>query len=293
MTQTRNLAHLLGIGTDPALSRLLRACGVDEACVTGRASDYDHFLALAAALPLCEGHPLRDAVHVKLTAATGLSAPLCPHTAKAYWDTWVERYWYGGDVPTPSLPALCPFCAPCKPSVRRREEMVALPDPLLVLGKNLGEWSLALEALLPDDGRAALVTLPEAYEFLRPNPYHANLAVEKIHRGEEMTEGEKNLLWAQALRVWGQAALHRGSTLLWRGGDPRGVLSLLGYLDASRALPPTVWIPRRPADAGAVSGLYPTLRTGMSLPVGEDARREYAAAAPLGNCVFVEETELV
>ena len=289
MTQLRNLAHLLGIGTDPALSRLLRACGVDEACVTGGASDYDKFLALATALPLCEGHPLRDGIHAKLTSAMGLSAPLCPHTAKAYWDAWVERYWYGGDtLPLPPLPASCPSCASCKPVVWLKDALTALPDPLLVRGENLIEWSFALEAFLPDEGGVAAVTLPETYGFVRPNPYHAGLAVSKSCGGEELADTDRNLLFTQALRVWGLALVSRDVTLLIRGGTSQTVLSLLAYLDASHALPRIVWIPAVPTDAGAVSGLYASVRTGMTLADSSPHRRDYAASAPIGTCVFLE-----
>lgn len=283
----RNLADLLGLGTDPAISRLLRACGAEESCITGGASDYDKFLALAATLPLCEGHPLRDRMQTALTAATGLHASLCPHTAKVYWDTWVERCWYGEDAPPP-LPTACPACAVCKPVVWRWEEMIALPDPLLVQGGNLVEWSFALEAFLPDEGGVAAVTLPETYGFVRPNPYHAGLAVSKSCGGEELADTDRNLLFTQALRVWGLALVSRDVTLLIRGGTSQAVLSLLAYLDASHALPRIVWIPAVPTDAGAVSGLYASVRTGMTLADSSPHRRDYAASAPIGTCVFLE-----
>ena len=108
MYSPRNPAELLGLGTDPALIRLLRACGTDEAYITGNASDYDKFIALAAAMPLCEGHPLRGEVNVKLTEATGVALPLCPHTVKTHWDGWVDGYLYGeAAASTPSLRIGC------------------------------------------------------------------------------------------------------------------------------------------------------------------------------------------
>ena len=113
----------------------------------------------------------------------------------------------------------------------------------------------------------------------------------KISGGEALTDAERDLLVTQALRVWGLALVSRDVTLLIRGGTSQAVLSLLAYLDASHALPRSVWIPSVPTDAGAVSGVYPALRTGVILPVGEDTLREYAAVAPVGNCVCVEESE--
>ncbi len=290
----RNPADLLGLGTHPALSRLLRACGADEACISGGASDYDKFLALAAALPFCEGHPLREAVNASLTTATEISVPLCPHTARAHWDAWVKRHWYGREEPPPIFPAACPFCASPAPTVLRADGLIRLPDPLAVKSTDLSAWSRELEATLPADGSIAAVVLPAGYAFTRPNPYHADLAVGKVLVGKELTQTEGALLVTQALRVWGLASVSRRITLLLRGGTPDAVLSLLGYLDASRALPATVWIPDDPVHAGAVSGLYRSVKTGMAVtsdvasPSFEAARASYAAVAPIGACVFVE-----
>ncbi len=288
----RNPADLLSLGTHPALTRLLRACGTDEACIAGGASDYDKFLALAAALPLCEGHPLREAVNATLTAATGLTAPLCPHTAKAHWDAWVERFRYGREAPPPRIPAACPCCTPAAPSVLRQDDLADLPHPLSVKAADLTAWSSALEDALPADGRIAAVYLPDGYAFTRPNPYHANLAVKKIYAGEKPTKAEGDLLVTQAFRVWGMDSASRGVTLLLRAGTPDAVMSLLDYLSTSRALPSMIWIPQNPSDAGAVSGLYRTVRTGMTVTAdGKADRFRYAAAAPIGTCVFVGETE--
>ena len=283
----RNPADLLRLGADPALTRLLRACGADEACITGGASDYDKFLALAAVLPLCEGHPLRDAVNTALTNATGLSAPLCPHTAEAHWNAWTDKYWYGRETAPPPIPTACPLCAPSAPTPLSMADLTSLPDPTAVQAPDLPAWSRALENALPTENGIAAVTLPTDYAFTRPNPYHAGLAVGKLFGGETLNKAERDLLFTQALRVWGLSSVSRGSTLLLKGGAPDAVLSLLDYLNTSRALPSVIWIPRFPAEAGAVSGLYPSVRTGMTLPSDIPA---YAAAAPIGACVTVKET---
>ena len=288
MNLPRNPARLLGLGSDPALSRLLRACGTDEACISGGASDYDKFLALAAALPLCEGHPLRDDVNATLTAATGLSSPLCPHTARAHWEAWVQAYWYGSVNDTPILPTECSLCLPAKNTVWRTESITPLPDPLKVRSEDLRAWSAELETALPPCGIASVI-LPENYVFVRPDPYHAALAVGKTAQGELLTDSEGHLLVTQALRVWGLASVRLGTTLLLRGGTPSAVRFLLAYMDTSRALPEVVWIPKDPIHAGEISGLYPTVRTGMIASASPSHRRDYAAVAPVGACVSVEE----
>ncbi len=289
----RNPADLLQIGSDPALCRLLRACGVEEACITGGASDYDKFLALASALPLCEGHPLRDEVNATLTRATGLTAPLCPHTARSHWDAWVEIYHYGGHATATALPTVCPLCTSATPRVIRGEDCACLPDPLAIQAPDLTAWSTALETALPTDGSPALFTLPEGYTFTRPNPYHAGLAVGKTARGEVLTAKERDLLVTQALRVWGLAWVGKEITLLLRGGTPEAVTALLAYLSASKALPPMVWLPDDPAQAESVSGLYPEVGTGYTVEKGapfdvtESMKAAYAKAAPIGRATLL------
>ena len=289
----RNPADLLRLGSDPALCRLLRACGVEEAYSTGFASDYDTFLALASALPLCEGHPLRDEVNAALTRATGLTAPLCPHTARSHWDAWVEIYHYGGHATATALPAVCPLCTPAAPCVIPAANCTRLLDPLAIQAPDLTAWSTALETALPTDGSPALFTLPEGYTFTRPNPYHANLAVGKTARGEALTAKERDLLITQALRVWGLAWAGKEITLLLRGGTPEGVTALLAYLSASKALPCMVWLPDDPAHTEAVSGLYSEVGTGYTvakgepLEVTESRKATYAKAAPIGRATLL------
>lgn len=289
----RNPADLLQIGSDPALCRLLRACGVEEACITGGASDHDKFLALAAALPLCQGHPLRDGVNATLTRATGLTVSLCPHTARAHWDTWVEMNHYGRQTTDTVLPPVCPLCTSAAPRVIRGEDCARLPNPLAIQAPDLTAWSTALETALPTDGSPALFTLPADYAFTRPNPYHANLAVGKTARGEALTAKERDLLITQALRVWGLAWAGKDTSFLLQGGTPEGVMALLAYLSASKALCPMVWLPDDPAQAGAVSGLYPEVGTGYTVEKGapfevtESMKAAYAKAAPVGRATLL------
>lgn len=289
----RNPADLLRLGSDLTLCRLLRACGVDEACITGGASDYDKLLALASALPLCEGHPLQDEVNATLTRATGLTAPLCPHTARAHWDAWVEMNHYGRQATATALPTVCPLCTPAAPRVIRGENCTRLPDPLAIQAPDLTAWSTALETALPTDGSPALFALPEGYTFTRPNPYHANLVVGKTAREEALTAKERDLLVTQALRVWGLAWVGKETSLLLCGGMSEAVTALLAYLSASKALPRMVWLPDDPAHAETVSGLYPEVGTGYTvakgepLEVTESQKAAYAKAAPIGRATLL------
>lgn len=290
----RNPVDLLGLGTTHALSRLLRACGADEACIMGCASDYDKFLALADAMPLCEGHPLRDEINAKLTAATGLDASLCPHTAHLFWERWTDLHWYGRELPP--MTHSCPLCVPSAPTVVHAGEFSTLPTPTEVRAPDLASWSARLEAALPPFGDCLLV-LDGDYTFIRSNPYHANLAVRRLAEGETLTADDRALLTTQALRVWGLALVKEGREahrVLLRGGSPEAVTALLAYLQASKALPSLVWLPDDPTRAEAVSGLYSTVGTGYVLPDGispqeaETIKAAYAAVAPLGRAVILQ-----
>ena len=298
MKTYRNPAHLVGLTENPALDRLMRACGVEESCLSGRASDYERFRALSAAMPLCQGHPEAEQVQRTLTLATGLTAPLCPHTAPFYWNAWVDRFWYGREGQPADLPPICPLCPTVEPTVWR--EYTVLPDPTAIQAADLAAWSAALEADWGRAGTHPLLLLPRDYAFVRPDPYHAGLAVGKVWRGENLTREERDLLLTQALRVWGLAVIKKQAQarpdpppILLEGGSPEAVAALLSYLQASRALPVLIWIPRDPAHSAAVSGLFACVKTGYAVENNdppekvETIRRSYAAVAPVGVAVIL------
>ncbi len=317
----RNPTELLGLDRDPALGRLMRACGVAEACITGGASDYDRFTALAAALPLCVGHPLWATITHTLWVATGLTMPLCSHTAHIYWEAWVAAHWYGdGNCPTANAPGEavpCPLCPPVAPTVLHASEVAALPDPLAAPATvtDLPAWESWLMAGSADaPSKAVMLTLPPRYAFVRPNPYHAaeairvGAAAHAAGTDDRPTTQERdchmgNLLMTQALRVVGKTAISQGLTLLLRGGDPAAVVDALAYLHGQRCLPTLVWFPDDPADAGRVSGLYAAVRTGVLVSsddrstldrsVSELVPASYAAVAPRGRAVVLCGAELV
>ena len=296
----RTPAHLLGLRDDPALWRLMRACGAPEACITGGASDCDRFLALADAMPRLAGHPTQAHVNRILTSATGLTASLCPHTARAHWEAFVKRHWYADALDAETAlangapPPACPCCAPCEPLRLPKRDLSPLPDPLAIPAYSLSAWSEALEHVQSscrDSTVVAAVTLPAAYTFVRPDPYHVGQALERRGEGEALTQKEQDLLLTQALRVWGLAAARDGFSLLLRGGVPAEITALLAYLQGVRALPALTWIPDDPTDAGAVSGLYSTVRTGFDPSAAPDAAARYATVAPLGTAVMLTEDE--
>ena len=296
MSAPRNPADLIGITRNVALRRLLSACGISESRIRG-ASDYDVFLALAEAMPLCVGHPLRDEVNRTLQEAVGGSVSLCPHTAEGIWRAWTERSWYGREDVACVCGAGCPLCGELHPKGLTAEEIIRLPHPVAVVSGDAQAWSHALEAALT--GEYALFSVAESYRFTRPNPYHVGLAVAKAAAGEALTEQENNLLITQAMRVWGlwMGQGNRNGALLLRGGNAAEVTALLAYLHREKALPRLIWIPSEPTAAGNVSGLYPDVGTGVDLSACRTAEEEqtllkrYAAVAPMGRAVVIRPDE--
>lgn len=295
MVQPRNPAELVGLGRDPMMARLLRACGTQEACVTGRASDYDQFLALASAMPLCEGHPIRDQVHAALREATGLTADLCPHTARAFWDAWTELYWLGRDRASKPLHGPCPFCEPVRPKVWTEAELDRLPSPLDVVPRDAEGWTEQVQEVFLKQSGPIVCTLPEDYTFIRPDPYHVREVLRLLSDGATVTPGQRDLLFVQALRIGGQVACKRGEAgrLFLRGGHGEEVTRLLDYLQKSKALAPLIWFPREPEEAETVMGLYNGVEVGLDLSLcmtpeeRQDRIARYATRAPLGRAVVL------
>ncbi len=282
----RNPADLLGISRDLPVIRLLRACGTDEALLN-QGSDYDRFMAFAAAVPLCAGHALAAALVTALQSATGLAVPLCPHTADLYWQAWIQQEWYGREASPVTGPETCPDCDTAVPLTLFSDALVRLPDPLGEgqMGGDLSAWTTCLMETVSSSPKPLLLFLPPDYSFARPDPYHAAVSFAAARRGQADVSA-RDLLFSQALRVIGEAAKEGGKTLLLVGGDPDALREGIDYLSSCNRLPDMVWFPEDPADAGQLSGLYPQVRTGYTADGADlSAPAAYAAAAPAGRAV--------
>ena len=68
--------------------RAMRTAGVDEALITGAASDYEKYLAWARTVPQCIGNPLYHWTHLELRRPFGIKGKLFgPDTAEGIWHT--------------------------------------------------------------------------------------------------------------------------------------------------------------------------------------------------------------
>jgi glucuronate isomerase len=67
--------------------RIMRACGIDEALITGNASFKDKFIAYAKALSLSIGNPLYHWTHMELKQYFGINEPLTEKNAASIYET--------------------------------------------------------------------------------------------------------------------------------------------------------------------------------------------------------------
>ncbi|MDQ0188827.1 glucuronate isomerase [Alicyclobacillus cycloheptanicus] len=81
----RNITDIW-LGGDHYKWRLMRANGVDEAFITGDASDYDKFMAWAKTVPMTIGNPLYHWSHLELRRFFGIDTLLDETTAPAIWE---------------------------------------------------------------------------------------------------------------------------------------------------------------------------------------------------------------
>ena len=76
--------------------RMMRANGVEEAKVTGEASDYDRFLAWAGTVPMAIGNPLYHWSHMELRTYFGVYDIINEQNAPAIWEKVNAKLAEGG-----------------------------------------------------------------------------------------------------------------------------------------------------------------------------------------------------
>ena len=81
----RNIGHLF-LGGDHYKWRAMATYGIDDAAIRGEGSDYDKFMAYAAAMPYMIGNPLYHWTHLELKRVFGIDEPLSAKTAQNVWD---------------------------------------------------------------------------------------------------------------------------------------------------------------------------------------------------------------
>jgi len=89
-TQFKNLSHIWLYG-DHYKWRAMRTAGVDEEFITGKASDYDKFMAWAKVVPKTLGNPLFHWTHLELKRYFEVDDFLNEETADKIWNLSKDR----------------------------------------------------------------------------------------------------------------------------------------------------------------------------------------------------------
>ncbi len=79
------------LGGDHYKWRVMRAQGIDEAYITGNASDWEKFEKWAGIMPVLIGNPLYHWTHLELKRYFGIDKPLNAHTAREIWTACNEK----------------------------------------------------------------------------------------------------------------------------------------------------------------------------------------------------------
>ena len=263
-----NFSEMLCIGGHSGLSDMMRASGVEEAYVTGGASDYHKLEALCKVLHLWSGHPYYAAIHALLRRVFGIDKPLTPQTLPEIWQQTAERLFE-----SPLAPADLPALWGIKKTVTSLSlhDLTEISDE--VLAEDGGEFYLHIQNLIRSfwyppykapisrmtpaedmaarvesfvdeyvNGRCAgiVLDLSESEGFMRPDPYSPAQAVLRLQSTPKtIRETELQMIQSQTLRLVASACVKRNLKLTILRADPAMLSPLCSYLHGCGCLPAT------------------------------------------------------
>lgn len=227
----RNAAELFL--TVPDVCAVMRTAGIEEKFITGEASDYEKFRAFCRIVPDLAGHPLFLSAHLLLRRLLNCPLMLNEENCGAIWQIAADRLALLTDC-TPLLKRLQIGCLfTLHPAVGTQARPLFMPS------------TDDVDDTLPGAAgcTAARHILPRLSAFVKPDPYHADLARKRLTEGQPLDDNAAACLAAQQLRILGREYRRRGWTLqlvVPQGCNPAALDALLAYLSANDALPQTM-----------------------------------------------------
>lgn len=318
----RNVYDLLVDVCPPsALSRLQGSAGTPRPT-----SDYEVFAAVCRAIPQWVGHPLFAIIHELLATVLDCHLPLNQENAPEIWRACAEKF-QSRDIRLPEVlyrMGVKTAYISLSPETFSNDDLtfkIIENDnvrgltlyPLLDAGQLIDDprsmckavwkkppadapaYAHALTSILEKfatlGGLITRVELPDEFEFIRPDPFHADTVWKKTLNQERLSPEDHHLLTAQTLRIWGQACVKFGLSMTLVGGRPRAVSSLLSYLKGCDAFPTVTYAPCSLRDEEQLRSLLSTHQDatpGLAITRGDSLNhiREklitYATISPLG-----------
>ncbi len=341
----------LWLARDTEKQRMMRACGVPEEFITGAGSDYEKFRAYCACAPRFAGNPLFLRGHLELRRYFDCELALNEENCDTIWALTAERLREASMSARGLLLAtgvkelfvladpaedLSPYHTLAAQGFDVRLRPVFCPDRALdpqdadypayleALGLaggvrvcDLASLCLALVRALDRFAalgcRAALHSGGGVTAFCRPDPYHAELVLQKAMRGKgkELSSEEVALFFAQLHRMLGREYVGRGMVMQYRVDavpqtakiDPvRGEIccmaqkKLFSYLEKCEALPRVLitsgtshaaFLGAFCGELSAVREGAPRISAGITLGRGDTPERVRAALRALaGECAL-------
>ncbi len=259
----------------PRILSAMRARGVSEELLTGACADYEKMTALLSALGYTAGDTLPADIATDLAYILGKAEK---GEATTLWQKTTATFAARNITPRTLLSAhraallsvavdtpevLAAFSHTVRPlfdasALLLTSDFAALLKRLSAAYQMHVGTMADLERLLASALRrfaaagapAVLFDLSGFDRFLRPDPYHAGLAFDRLKNGEALTPDEQALFIAQLLRVLGAAACELNLRLVLRVrpktehvmGDfsALALKKLLSYLTERRVMPPTL-----------------------------------------------------
>ena len=307
-----NLTELLGIGQHSGLSDMMRMSGVDEAYVTGGASDYDKAEALFRVFSLWMGHPYVSAVQEVILRLTGHGFPLSIASLPEIWQAVAKSLMeiqpsvsdlsrlFGIDrmtclltpVQFEQMPqrdmvdggiSLCLHIPRAALDTLWEKSVTRQITPHNALNDATEGMTAYLDTLAARGCRGVAVNMAEEACFVKPNPYTPAQAMLRLQKGERLEERERSLVLFQTVRMLGGECLRRGWTMTLLDPQPQVSTALISYLHACHTLPALVTVSDVPTVDTMRSGdyMYPLPLCAHEASTAQKLR-DLAARMPIG-----------
>lgn len=133
-----------------------------------------------------------------------------------------------------------------------------------------------------------VITLPDGFGFVRPDKYHAELAMQKKHNGEEISRNESDMLCVQNIRQRAIECKLAGKTLVIDACAVRGEMlcRIIEYLRREKFMPTMLII----CDAGDILPKDGKIIRAVRFPCDV----QYVAdSCPIGRVIFIMREDLV
>lgn len=232
------------------LCGILRLCGTEEKMIDASASDYDKFRAIAAAMPLLNGHPMQKKITDLLSDRFGIAVPLTLDNFETVWRISADALLMGESSDTGSLLQTEAAVSNTNPLTLRRTVTLSSAFSTLFLtrtaAKSFDTWMREIEGVLYDAAQKCykriFFGLPAAYTDRKPSVYHVDMTLRKGIK----EKADYDLLYAQMVRCLSQFSQKYTRVLVLRiDCAPSEVISLLTRVEKEVGLPPLIWTTTR------------------------------------------------